>query len=158
MQNNTLIWGLGNELLGDDAAGVMLARKIQQDPPPFCTAYECGVTPENFLKTIDPQTTKILLVVDAADLGAKPGSTFLLSLDDEESVNFSSHGLPLGLMLEPYRNILEIILIAIQPCSLGLGQGLSEPVAEAVDMIEKKIRQKAWHTIPWLHQENRSPK
>ncbi|AER66330.1 hydrogenase maturation protease [Thermovirga lienii DSM 17291] len=158
MRNNTLIWGLGNELLGDDAAGVVLARKIQQDPPPFCTAYECGLTPENFLKTIDPQTTKTLLVVDAADLGAEPGSTFLLSLDEEESVNFSSHGLPLGLMLEPYRNLVEIVLIAIQPYSLALGQGLSEPVAEAVDMIEKKIRQKAWHTIPWLHQEKRSPK
>jgi len=158
MKNNTLIWGLGNELLGDDAAGVLLARKLQKDPPSWCTVYECGVTPENFLKTIDPKNTKTLLIVDAADLGAEPGSTLLLSLDDEESVNFSSHGLPLGLMLAPYKDSVEIILIAIQPASLELGRPLSEPVARAIDMIEEKIRSKTWHTIPWLHQEKRSPK
>ncbi|HAA47164.1 MAG TPA: hydrogenase 3 maturation endopeptidase HyCI [Synergistaceae bacterium] len=158
MQGKTVLWGLGNELLGDDAAGIIAARRISDTAPKGWTISECGTVPENFLRDLAKDEVQRLIVVDAADMGLEPGEIRLLTLDDAKDFSFSTHGLALSLLLEPYANFLEIVIIAIQPLTIAPGNGLSEAVKKAVDSIISAVPNGSWKNYPRLHQEKRSPR
>jgi hydrogenase 3 maturation protease len=140
MQGKTVLWGLGNELLGDDAAGIIAARRISDTAPKGWTISECGTVPENFLRDLAKDEIR------------------LLTLDDAKDFSFSTHGLALSLLLEPYANFLEIVIIAIQPLTIAPGNGLSEAVKKAVDSIISAVPNGSWKNYPRLHQEKRSPR
>jgi len=158
MQGKTVLWGLGNELLGDDAAGIIAARRIAAIAPKGWTVSECGTVPENFLRDLAEDKAQRLIVVDAADMGLEPGEIRLLTLDDAKDFSFSTHGLALSLLLEPYTDSLEIVIIAIQPLTFAPGTSLSEEAKKAVDSVVSAISNCSWKNFPWLHQENRSPR
>ena len=158
MQGKTVLWGLGNELLGDDAAGIIAARRIAAIAPKGWTVSECSTVPENFLRDLAEDKAQRLIVVDAADMGLEPGEIRLLTLDDAKDFSFSTHGLALSLLLEPYTDSLEIVIIAIQPLTFAPGTSLSEEAKKAVDSVVSAIPNCSWKNFPWLHQENRSPR
>jgi len=158
MQGKTVLWGLGNELLGDDAAGIIAARRISDTAPKGWTISECGTVPENFLRDLAKDEVQRLIVVDAADMGLEPGEIRLLTLDDAKDFSFSTHGLALSLLLEPYADSLEIVIIAIQPLTIAPGTGLSEDAKKAVNSVVSAIPNCSWKNFPQLHQENRSPR
>ncbi len=158
MQGKTVLWGLGNELLGDDAAGIIAARRIAAIAPKGWTVSECSTVPENFLRDLAEDKAQRLIVVDAADMGLEPGEIRLLTLDDAKDFSFSTHGLALSLLLEPYTDSLEIVIIAIQPLTFAPGTSLSEEAKKAVDSVVSAIPNCSWKNFPRLHQENRSPR
>ncbi len=71
------VLGIGNELYGDDGAGVALARLLAQSgiAPGMMQAFEAGPAPENFTGSLRKFMPSHVLMVDAANLGLEPGST-----------------------------------------------------------------------------------
>ncbi|MGC9372937.1 MAG: hydrogenase 3 maturation endopeptidase HyCI [Thermovirgaceae bacterium] len=158
MHAETVIWGLGNELLGDDAAGILAARRLLKRAPKGWTIVECATVPENCLSTLPKEKNGHLIVIDAADMGLEAGQIRIAALDDVRDVNFSTHGLPLPMLLAPQADRAEISIIAIQPLDFTPGEHLAPVVEKAVSTVVKALVEGSWRDFPPLHQENLSPR
>jgi hydrogenase 3 maturation protease len=157
----TILWCIGNPLLQDDGAGPALFSLLERNPAENLPAVNCETTPENFLSPLgrsvqqcgedDPPV--LLLVADAADMGLPGGSIRRMKLSDSENLSFSSHGVPLSLLLAPLLSGLEVVLLGIQPASRGFGDSLSPEVAEAVASLADLLRNDRWNEL-LAYQEN----
>lgn len=154
---NTTLWCVGNPLLSDDGAGPALFSQLAASPPEGLTVVDCGTTPENYLAPLRKSPPALLIVADAAEMGLPPGSLRRMELGDAGGISFSSHGIPLSLLLEPLKNTMKIVVIGIQPEVRGFGDGLSSPVARAVSSVAEILREGRLEELP-PYQENRSPR
>jgi len=136
------VLGCGSVLGGDDAAGMEVAERLS-DLRGDARAY-CGSTaPENFTGEIKRFRPDVLLVVDAADMGWKPGEVALIPTEDIAGVSFSTHMLPLRIMLDYLRveTGCQVRLIGIQGAALGFGADMTQPVSAAVDAVSNALRE-----------------
>ena len=130
------ILGCGSQLLGDDAAGWRIAERLSGlggNARAFCG----GTAPENFtgeIKRFHPDT---LLVIDAADIGRAPGTVELIPPETVTGATFSTHMLPLNVMLDYLRRETgcRIHLLGIQAASLEFGEEMTAAVNAAVDAV-----------------------
>ena len=143
------VWGMGNPLLGDDAAGCRVAELLLEKG--MRNVVNCETTPENYLSELRRDPPRTLLVADAAQMGLVPGCCRRMSLSELDSVAQSSHGIPLALLLSPFADTIEIFALGIQPASLQLGAPLSEAVETAVRRIAGLIEQNRYLDIEPLY-------
>lgn len=142
------VLGIGSELRGDDAAGVLLVRQLRSmiSVKPFgCLAFkgfEGGNAPENVTGFITAFRPTHILLVDAAEIGTPVGECREISADEILDVCFSTHTLPLKILIDYLRQATgaTISVIGIQPGNLEFGK---QPTAE----IENGVR----HLIAALH-------
>ena len=106
--------GIDNELRGDDAAGLLLARAIQQHPGRNgrMMAVEAGSAPENFIGTLCRFHPDLVLMVDAARMDEQPGEIRWLDWQNVHGLKLSTHTLPL--------DIFASFLIAEMGCEVAL--------------------------------------
>lgn len=154
---NTTLWCVGNPLLSDDGAGPALFSQLQASPLKGATVVDCGTTPENYLAPLRKSSPKVLIVVDAAEMGLPPGSLRRMELEAIDAVSFSSHGIPLHLLLAPLKEAMKIVVIGIQPEVRGFGDGLSQSVSQAVNSLAALLREGRLDELE-SYQENRSPR
>lgn len=150
----TLILGLGNTLLGDDGVGVHVVRKLQEQyKEPGDSEYMDGGT-LSFTLAGPVEDADRLIVVDAAQLNAAPGSVRLLVGEEMDrfvtgSRSNSVHAVSLVDLLamghisgwlSPQR-----ALVGIQPQYIDWSETLSDSVARAVpracEIVEQLTRQ-----------------
>ncbi len=128
-----LLMGIGNELRGDDAIGIYVARNFKKEGWKVIVA---GQVPEDFtseIKKIKPDT---FVMVDAALMGLEPGEVRRVPIDKIPSVAFSTHGMPLSFLISYLKDYVgDVILIGIQPESMEFGEGISERVKKAGDAL-----------------------
>ncbi|NQU76444.1 MAG: hydrogenase maturation protease [Planctomycetes bacterium] len=130
---------VGSELSGDDGLGPAVARKFPSGP---WEVHDAQTVPESFLIKIARHRPCSLILVDAVDFGAAPGSVDLLAMDKISAGGPAAHGpAPLGFLdllqaVYPCR----VAVLAVQPQRLALGQTLSEPVRQAVSLILQAFR------------------
>ncbi len=158
MEGLTFVWGMGNELMGDDAVGIRAAEMVKARALPWVRVFLCGVLPENHLAPLRETPPESLIIIDAADCGGEPGETRLLRLQDVEGSALSSHGIPLSILLAPFEGVTRVRIIAIQPAFTGLREGLSPPVEAAAASVAKAVCDGTWVEFPPLHSENLSPR
>src|SRR5512139_1179701 len=65
---------VGNGMMGDDGAGVLLGQMLQEHPLEKWTVVHGGLMPENVLPLVREMNASHVLVVDAADMDLPPGS------------------------------------------------------------------------------------
>ncbi|WP_286933932.1 MULTISPECIES: hydrogenase 3 maturation endopeptidase HyCI [Aminobacterium] len=154
-----ILWGTGNPLFGDDGVGPFVVQYLQKKEMehPIC-AINCETTPENYIGDLQRRHPDLLLIVDAADMGLPPGSTRQIPFEEIQNATFSTHGLPLDLLLKEKAQEIPIIFIGIQPYSQELGDSLSLPVQNAALELISLLLSGKWEDIPLLYQEKRSPK
>lgn len=139
------IVGIGNELRGDDAAGVRVARTLQstagadRDPP--LLIIDAGAAPENFtglLRRFDPD---LVLLIDAAQMNEAPGSIRWIAWQETSGLSASTHTLPLYMLSQYLVTELacDVALIGIQPQGNEFGASLSLEVQQAVDEIVQTL-------------------
>lgn len=121
----TAVWCVGNALMRDDGVGPALYSELASSPVEHLEAVNCETTPENWIARLRQSPPEVLLIADAADMGLPGGTIRKMSLDDTGNISFSSHGIPLSLILEPFRKEIEIAVIAVQPLERGFGEELS---------------------------------
>lgn len=135
------VLGVGHELRGDDAAGLMVIRQIE--PSERVMVIEGGPAPENttgMLRTFHPQ---VVILVDAAQLNCPPGTIACLSAEDLDGLSASTHTLPLDLLARYLMHELGcvVVLVGIQPAQNHLNTGLSPAVEWAVQSVSSTLRE-----------------
>ena len=155
--NKTILWCIGSPILLDDGAGPALFSELEAFPAEGVVPVNCETTPENWIAPLSKNPPQVLMVADAADMGLPGGSVRRMNLEDTGGVTFSSHGIPLSLLLEPLKKSVEIEVIGIQPEKRGFGEGLSPEVSRAVQSVAQAIREGRTGELE-RYQENRSPR
>lgn len=132
-----LVVTVGNDMMGDDGAGPMLARLIRQMPLAEWDVLEAGNVPENYLYRIRELAPERVLIVDAADMGLEAGEIGLIDKDGiASSFLLSTHALPLNYLMEAIGEFVPSVeLLGIQPDVVAFGYPLSPQVKEAVERI-----------------------
>lgn len=114
----TAIMGVGSVLRSDDAAGMyfieQLISKIQRDDILMIAG---STAPENFTGVIKNFAPVRLFIIDAAHMSLPIGEIRVLETDEMGGMTFSTHMLPLSVMLNylELETACEVICIGIQP-------------------------------------------
>jgi hydrogenase maturation protease len=146
MTGSTLVLGLGNILLHDDAIGVWIAESLGREFefPENVAVIEGGTLGLDLLPRLDG--VERLLVADAVEMGAEPG----------EMVRFEGDAVPhaLQIKLSPHQvglmDLLAaarltgcepgvVVLWGMQPGRLDPGTGFSEKVTAALPALAAKV-------------------
>ena len=129
-----VVLGIGNELLGDDGAGVAVVRELgrlveQGDVrlPEGTTLLDGGTLGLGLLPWVADART--LIIVDAAELGRPPGSVAVLAGDDHLTGELPAAVRTAGAMPG------VIAIVAVQPGALAPGIGLSDAVRSAIPTV-----------------------
>jgi hydrogenase 3 maturation protease len=141
-----ILLGIGNTLRRDDGIGCLVARRFTH---PGWKAIECGTAPENFTAVVRRERPDILVLVDAADMGLTPGELRRIPPEKIQDVGIGTHQLPLSHLiafLAPDAG--EIVLVGIQPKSVGDGEAISEEVIEGARRLMDLIRWGEVYSIP----------
>ena len=128
-----VIVGIGNDLKGDDGVGPWVARRLAGT----CTALDGATVPEALIPDILAASPHTVLLVDAARMGARPGSVGVFTRRDVTSFSFSTHAMPLSTLARILegRAGCDVFLVCIEPASLAFGQGLTPEVEEAATYL-----------------------
>jgi len=135
--------GIGNELNGDDAAGVWIARRLQsilRDSPELLI-LDCGTVPENAFGDLRRFKPDLILLLDAADIGAKPGEVKYIDPHNTSGFSASSHSLPFSVLAKYIEKEFNcgVGLLGIQPASLEFDASLSSPVKNSVSIVVNEL-------------------
>jgi hydrogenase 3 maturation protease len=140
------VLGVGSELRGDDIAGLLAARQIEQNSKgksvtPQLKVFIGETAPENLTGEIKVFQPTHLIIIDAAELNKEPGYIEVMGLDTISGATFCTHSLPLkviiGYLLESFK--FEPIVIGIQPKTLTFGTQPTKEVVAAAKKLAKTI-------------------
>ncbi len=135
LKSTPLIIGIGNELRGDDAAGIVLVEKLQEGGYP--TALNVYGNPENYLRKISEMSGKSRLWIDIINWGGKPGEFRIIESGEINHFAVSTHNFsPVVLFsfLKEFRDIPDYFL-GIQPESMQLGRPVSPGVEKTIQFL-----------------------
>lgn len=142
-----LIVGVGNPLLGDEAVGARAVENLRRmDMPSDVRILDCGCDLLSLASYIDKP--RKIIVIDAIRRGAKPGHIHTFDLDELEAIQIrrtSAHQLQvvdaLRLLRQAYQCLTHcrIILMGIEPRSLGLNTELSQEVKESIPELTRLV-------------------
>jgi hydrogenase 3 maturation protease len=132
---STIYITLGNQLRSDDGVGPYIAERVAETSG--IIIRDAGNRPERALDwALDLQPDRVVFI-DAADFGAHPGEIRVLSVETLNKNTFSTHRLPLPIIMEwiTHETGARCSCIGIQLCSTILGHGLSILVQRAADQL-----------------------
>ena len=142
------VLGIGSPLRADDAAGLIIAKKLKtyiQDKKKrgLLKVFLGETAPENLTGQIKKFKPTHLIVIDAVDFHLNTGALRVVNICLEAGVSFSTHRVPVGILRDYlYKSIgCETILIGIQPGSLEFCGSLSPKVQESTQAACKEIKE-----------------
>ena len=136
------VLGVGSDLRADDVAGMLVAEKLHKrctknGSNPLLEVFLGATAPENLTGEIKRFSPSHLIIVDAADTGAEPGTINVIPPENVAGISFSTHQMPLKLMVDYLNQSFEckIMIIGIQPGVLKFGQSPSKEVLKSVAQV-----------------------
>ncbi len=146
-----LILTIGNDLMGDDGAGALLAHMLRANPLRDWEILHGGSAPENILHRVRELAPQQALLVDAADMDLPPGSIRLIQTRSlEDPFLLTTHTLPLTFLVEALREFVpQVELLGVQPDIIAFGYPLSLSVRQAVEQIYADLEdgQTTWESL-----------
>jgi hydrogenase 3 maturation protease len=144
--------GVGQELNGDDAAGVLVARALlkrqragwsdaSRPVPISLLIVEAAHAPENCTGAIRRFTPDLVILVDAAQMGDPAGAIRWLDWRDTDGLSASTHSLPPSMVARYLATELacDVALIGIQAQDTSLGAPVSAPVRRAIQTVARGL-------------------
>jgi hydrogenase 3 maturation protease len=132
------VLGIGSTLRSDDAAGMYFIELLGNLVKKENVLLIAGSTaPENFTGVIKSFAPDTLFIVDAAYIGLLPGEAKVVSAADISGVSFSTHMLPLPVMLKYLEAEVhcDVIFIGIQPKCTEQGLIMSDEVKKGTERL-----------------------
>jgi hydrogenase maturation protease len=131
---------MGNELRGDDGAGVWVGRHLDGAGP--WKVYNVQTAPENFLFLIADSRPAAVLVIDAMDFGAEPGTVALVEGERVTGQGPGTHGPSPAAFLELLTRVhpCPTAVLGIQPARAATAAPLCPPVAAAAEGVASALR------------------
>lgn len=147
-----LVVGIGNEERGDDAAGIKLLSALT--PKPDVGLLEAGTVPESYTGKMTEANAETILLLDAVDFGAAPGTVALFDHISTPRNAYTTHKAPLGLLMEYLKNEsgAEVLLLGIQPKDIRTGAPMSQEVQTAIDSLANLMNKHLFGAIEALRQ------
>lgn len=137
IKGKTAIVAIGNILRGDDGLGTKLIELLKARNL-AASLFDCGTAPENYIFPILSTSCDTVILIDAADLKASPGTISVLDLEKISNVSFSTHSPSPRLftdLLNTGKEDMNIFVICIQPKSTLLGDSVSGEVMVSLNML-----------------------
>jgi hydrogenase maturation protease len=140
-----LVLGIGNILLRDDGLGVRAVEAMRQmDLPQEIELVDGGTAGANLLDIMCDRQK--VIVVDAMDAGAAPGTIVRMTLEDLASRRapvFSSHEFSLLETVAMAQHLsaapAELVLIGVQPQEWSAGDRLTPAIQSALPQVIEKV-------------------
>ncbi|NHV11894.1 MAG: hydrogenase maturation peptidase HycI [Candidatus Verstraetearchaeota archaeon] len=151
-----VIMGIGNELRGDDAAGLKVIELLSKRISGYNDAHDlnsvillnCSVIPENFLGKVETISPSHVIIIDAVEMQKQPGTIGLFRKGDLlHSATISTHNISPEILFTYLEEIVgaKVLLIGIQPKILDFYEGLSQEVCNSVELITDIV----WRVITY---------
>ena len=131
---------LGNEIRGDDGAGVAFGRLVDEHPG---LTVVCGAeAPENVTGLVAKRYPERIVIADAFEFGGKPGERIVVPESRIGGVDISTHA-SLRLFIDFLKIVTEadIHILGFQPKETTFGEGLSDEVTRAVDEAARVVNE-----------------
>ncbi len=144
-----LVVCVGNSLVGDDAAGCAVYERLAREPlPGGARLLLLGVGGVSLLECL--QGEKVLIVVDAVQLGGSPGTIHILDWDElpqRGPAAASAHAIglreaiALGRLLSPEAMPRKVLLVGIEGASFDtVGAAMTPDVIASVEKSAIEVR------------------
>jgi len=129
-----IIVGIGNELRGDDGAGIYTARKgMKESAGKFIDA---GMAIENHIFKITARDEKLVFIVDALSGNGETGEIKVIALDKLDSQGISTHSLSLKMIDQFFKEAgQKVYLVGIQASDSSIGSKMCGKVRKSADAI-----------------------
>lgn len=141
--HNIAVLGIGQELCGDDAAGVLVARRLRRlvGDSDQRLVVDAGLAPENCSGLLRRFRPDFVILVDAAYIGETLGSVRLVNCQAAEGFSASTHTLPLNLLCSYLieETGCDIALVGIQAGDTQCGQATSQQVKTAARRVARVL-------------------
>lgn len=137
-----IVFTAGSVLRGDDAAGPLLIKMLEDDPPDGWELVDGGQTPEDDLYYIREAQPERVIFIDASSMGLAPGEIRLIRADQvADRFMFTTHSLPVTFLLGQMAEYCDdIAFLGIQVKSTEFFDPVSSEVRSAVEAIADCIR------------------
>src|SRR4030042_1417980 len=138
--SKTVIVGIGNTLKGDDGVGPLICQQLRHAK--VCAELiDAGTVPENYIQQSIKKTPQNLLIIDAIDFQAPPGTIEIFKPEQLNSTVVSTHTLSPRLFAEMVsRNIrVDVYFVGIQPAHTRLGDSMSPQVCQAAQQLVQTL-------------------
>lgn len=134
--------GIGQELRGDDAVGIIIVRRLQALSNAALLIIDAGPAPENFAGRLLSFAPAVVLLVDALQMDEPPGTIRLVEMDAAQRCSVTTHTLSSHLLADYLRATLhcDALLLGIQPGQDAFGAELSAAVAQSVEQIVQALQ------------------
>lgn len=144
----TIVLGLGNELLGDEGVGVHAIRLLQREKmPPNTQLLEVGTAILNYMSELEKAGR--IIVVDAMNDNGTPGTIYKTSLADCSSSPriASMHGFDIFRVMSLIGRTYPppVIVFGIEPAVIGWSMSLSPQVTESMPHLISTLRQELFN-------------
>jgi hydrogenase 3 maturation protease len=131
--------GVGNIARGDDAAGVLVAQGLLAALAPGegrALVIAAGEVPENYTGTVRAFGPDLVVLIDSAGAGRRPGSIFIVDRAAIADDDVSTHRLPLTRIARYLEETMScrVLILGLEPASFE-GTGMSPAVGRAVRKI-----------------------
>lgn len=135
--------GIGNEFNGDDAAGVLVVRTLQEklSESDCVLLIEGGTAPENTTGRLRRFRPDLVLMIDSAEMAQPAGWVMLVEMESVDGLSASTHTLPPSVLAKFLQSELgcRVVLLGIQPATLDFDAPLSPAVKESVRSVSRVL-------------------
>ena len=134
-ERRVAVVGIGNELRGDDIAGLLVIREAgKRVESPGILFLEAGPAPENCTGSLRKFRPDWVIFVDAAEMGAPPGEVRWLDPLETTGYSASTHTLPLHVLSDYISSEIgcRVSLLGIQPAHTDFDSPPSQAIRAAV--------------------------
>ncbi len=137
------VLGIGDDLNPLDRPGILAAVLIHGLERPDVTVFLAGTMPENFTGGLRELRPSHVVMIDAADMGRPPGSLGLIHPARVRGQRFSTHAMPLTLVIEYLEKELgaSVVLVGIQPDKVAPSEGAEAGVSPEVMAGLRRLRE-----------------
>jgi hydrogenase maturation protease len=142
-----LIIGVGNAYRGDDAVGLIVARRLGEENLDGVTILEQSGEGAALIESWKDADTVIL--IDAVHSGAEPGTIYRFDAHTQPIPNrffrYSTHAFSVAEAIELARTLNQLparlIVYGVEGKFFGVGDSLSPEVEKAAQHIVERVRQ-----------------
>ncbi len=135
LTDRTVILGVGNDIKGDDGVGSYIARRLERQ----FRSIDGKSVPEAYAYEVISHKPDIVLIIDAAKMGSRPGSVGVFTKEDVKNISSSTHSMPLSMLskhLEKEAGCM-VYIIGIEPMETEFDMKLTDTVRKSADnMVE----------------------
>ncbi|MBA3052056.1 MAG: hydrogenase maturation protease, partial [Candidatus Omnitrophica bacterium] len=129
-----IVVGIGNELRGDDGAGIYIAAEGMKE----CAGkfIDAGMAIENHIFKITAINEKLVFIVDAMGGDGEAGQIKIIELDKLNSQGISTHSLSLKMIDLFFKEAgQKVYLVGIQVSDSSIGSVMCGEVRESADIL-----------------------